>query len=97
MTLTDTTRTAQDLMIARRLVSIAVSDFLCWFPIGVLGLLSSQGIPVSSEANVSMAIIVLPFNSVLNPFLYNLNIILERRRRAREEKLLMEFCVKNNK
>nr|KAG5688627.1 hypothetical protein BaRGS_017481 [Batillaria attramentaria] len=67
MALTDTTRTAQDLTIARRLVSIAVSDFLCWFPIGVLGLLSSQGISVSSEANVSMAIIVLPFNSVLKP------------------------------
>nr|KAG5688231.1 hypothetical protein BaRGS_003130 [Batillaria attramentaria]KAG5703841.1 hypothetical protein BaRGS_031475 [Batillaria attramentaria] len=89
MTLTDTAlRKPQDLTIARRLVSISVSDFLCWFPIGVLGLLSSQGIPVPSEANVSMAVLVLPLNSVLNPFLYNLILILEKRRRVKEEKLL---------
>nr|KAG5697710.1 hypothetical protein BaRGS_000595 [Batillaria attramentaria] len=70
-------------------------NFLYWFPIGVLGLLSSQGIPVSSEANVSMATIVLPFSSVLSSFLLNLNIVLERRRRTRGEKLLKGMCIEN--
>ena len=84
MSSTDTSRKSKDLTIARRLMTIVVSDFLCWFPIGVLGLLASNGVAISGEVNVMMAIIALPLNSALNPFLYTLNIILERRRRAKE-------------
>ena len=80
----DTSRKSKDLTIARRLMTIVVSDFLCWFPIGVLGLLASNGVAISGEVNVMMAIIALPLNSALNPFLYTVNIILERRRRAKE-------------
>ena len=64
-----------------------MSDFLCWFPIGLLGLLASNGVPVPGEVNVVIAIIVLPVNSAINPFLYTLNMMLERRRRARERRL----------
>ena len=81
-------RKSQDLSIARRLITIAMSDFLCWFPIGLLGLLASQGQAISGEVSVGMAIFVLPLNSALNPFLYNLTMILERRRRAREGRLM---------
>ena len=84
----DSKRKEQDASIARRLITIAVSDFLCWFPIGLLGLLASQGVPVPGEVNVNMAILVLPLNSALNPFLYNLNMLLERRRRRVEQRLL---------
>ena len=68
-------------------VNVAVSDFLCWFPIGLLGLLASNGSPVPGEVNVATAIIVLPVNSALNPFLYTLNTILEKRRRLEERRL----------
>ena len=87
MSSTDTSRKSKELTIARRLMTIVVSDFLCWFPIGVLGLLASNGVAISGEVNVMMAIIALPLNSALNPFLYTLNIILERRRRAKENRL----------
>nr|KAG5686652.1 hypothetical protein BaRGS_013439 [Batillaria attramentaria] len=91
--------TMQDLKQNKMLIHLGLSncslaslqDFLCWFPIGLLGLLASQGTPVPSEANVSMAILVLPLNSVLNPFLYNLNIILEKRRAAKEDRLLHDI------
>nr|KAG5696554.1 hypothetical protein BaRGS_030422 [Batillaria attramentaria] len=83
----DTTKKSQDLTIARRLITIAMSDFLCWFPIGVLGLLASSGTPVPSEVNVAVAILLLPINSALNPFLYTINMILERRRLAQERRL----------
>ena len=33
----------RDATVARRLMSIVVSDFLCWFPIGCLGLLVAAG------------------------------------------------------
>ena len=88
MTVTDTTRKSTDTTIARRLITIAVSDFLCWFPIGLLGMLGAQGHPVPGEVNVAMAIIVLPLNSALNPFLYNLNMLLEKRQKVREKTLL---------
>ena len=101
-TLTDvtnvTTRRSRDFQIARRLITIATTDFLCWFPIGMLGLLASQGTSVPGEVNVAMAILVLPVNSALNPFLYTLNVFLERRRRQREERLLkrLTLLVKQN-
>ena len=88
MTSLDSSRKSQDLNIARRLFTIAMSNFLCWFPIGLLGLLASRGQAISGEVNVGMAIFVLPLNSALNPFLYNLNMILEKRRRAREERFV---------
>ena len=83
-----TGRESQDADLARRLFTIAVSDFLCWFPIGLLGLLAANGVPVPGEVNVAMAIIVLPFNSAINPFLYTLNVLLDKRRRAKEDRLL---------
>ena len=84
---TDSARKDRDVTISRRLITIAVSDFLCWFPIGLLGLLASQDVSIPGEVNVAMAILVLPLNSALNPFLYTLNIILEKRRKVREQRL----------
>ncbi|KAL8625854.1 hypothetical protein ACOMHN_012446 [Nucella lapillus] len=81
-------RSSQDKDIAKRLLVIVGSDFLCWFPVGVLGLLVSSGVAIPGEVNVALAIFVLPLNSALNPFLYTLNLIRERRNRARERKLL---------
>ena len=83
----DVNRSSKDIAIARRLITIAMSDFLCWFPIGLLGLLASNGVAIPGEVSVAMAIFALPLNSALNPFLYTLNMILERSRLEREERL----------
>ena len=85
---TDTTRKSRDMVIARRLISVVVSNFVCWFPIGLLGLLASAGVPITGEVNVAMAIFVLPLNSALNPFLYTFNVLMETRRKVRELQLL---------
>ena len=77
-------RKIKDLIIARRLFTVAMSDFLCWFPFGLLGLLASRGLALPVGVNVAMVIIVPPLNSVLNPFLYTLSLIQERRRKAKE-------------
>ena len=91
----DSDRRSKDLAVAQRLFTVVVSNFLCWFPIGLLGLLASRGTPISGEVNVGMAIFVLPLNSALNPFLYSLNIISARRARAREQKLLRTFMTEH--
>nr|KAG5703793.1 hypothetical protein BaRGS_009591 [Batillaria attramentaria] len=83
-----TQRRQQDMAIARRLFLIVFSDFCCWFPVGVMGLLASQDTPIPGEVNVAAAIFVLPLNSAINPFLYTLNMLLERRRKRKTEELL---------
>ncbi|XP_025113529.1 G-protein coupled receptor GRL101-like [Pomacea canaliculata] len=85
MSVSNTSKAVNDITIARRLVTVVMSDFLCWFPVGLTGILASYDVAVAGEVNVAMAIFILPVNSALNPFLYTLNIYLERRRRAREE------------
>ena len=89
-------RRSKDLAVARRLFTVMMSDFLCWFPIGLLGLLASKGVPVSGEVNVVMAIFVLPLNWALNPFLYSLSTIQARRARQREEKLLRSLMAERD-
>nr|KAG5714413.1 hypothetical protein BaRGS_006859 [Batillaria attramentaria] len=74
----------QDMTIARRLFLIVISDFCCWFPIGLMGLLAARGTPIPGVVNVWSAIFVLPLNSALNPFLYTLATLLERRRKLRQ-------------
>ena len=56
-------------------------------PIGLLGLLASSGTPIPGEVSVAMATFVLPFNSALSPFLYTLNVALEKRRRLEAERI----------
>nr|KAG5693899.1 hypothetical protein BaRGS_014340 [Batillaria attramentaria] len=93
----DPARRSRDLAIARRLFAIVMSDFMCWFPLGLAGILASLGIPISGEVNVAMAIFVLPFNSALNPFLYTFNVIMEKRREKREELLRQRLMAEINR
>ena len=73
---------SRDAAIARRLLAVVMTDFLCWFPIGVVGLVARIGVPIPGQVNVAMAIFVLPFNSALNPFLYTFHMMREWRREA---------------
>ncbi|KAL8591753.1 hypothetical protein ACOMHN_032295 [Nucella lapillus] len=85
---TNSTKVSRDITIARRLISVAVTDFTCWFPIGLCGILAMAGTPIPGEVNVALAIFVLPLNSALNPFLYTFNRLSEKLRHANEAKLL---------
>jgi hypothetical protein len=79
-----------EVRVARRLTSIVVTDFLCWFPLGLLGVLAACGVPIPGEVSVAMAI-VLPLNSALNPFLYTFNVLRERWERLEEQRLLRQL------
>ena len=85
---TDSAKVSRDLTIARRLISVAVTDFLCWFPVGMCGLISLADIAIPGEVNVALAIFVLPLNSALNPFMYTFNMLRDKRRKAKEAVLL---------
>ena len=85
---TNSVKVSRDLTIARRLLPVAVTDFLCWFPIGLCELLALADIPIPGQVNVALAIFVLPLNSALNPFMYTFNMLIEKRRKSREAMLL---------
>nr|KAG5713693.1 hypothetical protein BaRGS_024741 [Batillaria attramentaria] len=65
MAASNTSVKPQDRSIARRLVTVVLSDFFCWFPIGLMGLLASHEVPLPGEVNVATAIFVLP--AILSP------------------------------
>ena len=57
---------------ARRLFFIVLTDFLCWMPVIIIGILSLSGNfhDPKHEAKVWIAVFVLPVNSAINPILY---------------------------
>ena len=46
-------KTSRDSVIARRLTTVVVSDFLCWFPVGCIGALAAIGMSIDYELNCS--------------------------------------------
>ncbi|XP_076451232.1 G-protein coupled receptor GRL101-like [Babylonia areolata] len=84
----NTTRESRDMTVARRLISVAATDFLCWFPTGLCGILALAGIPVPGEVSVALVVFALPLNAALNPFMYTFNTVAEKRRKSKEAKLL---------
>ncbi|XP_045167750.2 G-protein coupled receptor GRL101-like [Mercenaria mercenaria] len=71
------TRT-NDLKVARNLLLVVTTDFLCWFPIGTMGILALSGHTIPGEVYAWTAVFVLPINSALNPFMYTLTAIYNR-------------------
>ncbi|KAH9518945.1 hypothetical protein Btru_008762 [Bulinus truncatus] len=71
-------RRNQDMNIAKKLAFVAVSDFLCWFPIGIMGILSLIGQEFDKVTYAWMAVFVLPVNSALNPMIYTIPIIIDK-------------------
>ncbi|XP_070173937.1 G-protein coupled receptor GRL101-like [Littorina saxatilis] len=81
---------SMDAIVARRLAAVVMTDFLSWFPIGLLGVLASAGLAVSSEVQVVLAILVLPLNSALNPLLYTLSMAADLKRSRMKEKIRVD-------
>ena len=70
------------------LPALGVSQVLCRLLANVVLTLVSLRYNVASEVSVGSALVVLPLSSALSPVLHVLSTWLERRRRAREERLL---------
>ena len=62
----------KDTTIAKKLLFIILTDFCCWMPVIILGILSMTGnfSDPEKKAYVWMAVFVLPVNSAINPILY---------------------------
>ncbi|KAH9491356.1 hypothetical protein Btru_031312 [Bulinus truncatus] len=71
---------SRELTVAKKLALVALSDFLCWFPVGILGMLSLNGQLFDNEVYAWVAVFVLPVNSALNPNIYIIPVVVTRLR-----------------
>ncbi|XP_073246489.1 relaxin receptor 2-like [Porites lutea] len=78
---------------AKRMMLIVLTDFLCWMPIIVIGLLSLLGKfhDPEKQAYVWIAVFVLPLNSALNPILYTFSTPLVKRKVGEHIDSLISF------
>ncbi|XP_053379720.1 uncharacterized protein LOC123526988 isoform X2 [Mercenaria mercenaria] len=69
----------RELTVARNLFLVVTTDFLCWFPIGLMGMMAMSGYVIPGEVYAWTAVFILPINSALNPVLYTLTAFLGKR------------------
>eukprot|EP00794_Sanderia_malayensis_P017301 gene17301-19033_t len=66
-----------DNAIAKRIALLVFTDFACWLPIAIVGIIAaagySQSINMTVEKSKYLLVIFFPINSVCNPFLYALS------------------------
>lgn len=78
---------------AKRMVFIILTDFLCWMPVIIIGVISlfGQFHDPEKQAYVWIAVFVLPVNSSINPILYTFSTPLVRRKMTEKKKTLSSF------
>ncbi|XP_038064003.1 G-protein coupled receptor GRL101-like [Patiria miniata] len=61
----------REFKMAAKMALIVMTDFCCWMPIIIMGILSQTGtVTLSTEVYAWVVVLVLPINSSLNPVLY---------------------------
>ncbi|XP_070556438.1 G-protein coupled receptor GRL101-like [Ptychodera flava] len=62
--------------IAKRMTLIVLTDFFCWVPIAVMGMLAlTDTVTIPGSVYAWAAVFILPINSAINPFLYTISVI----------------------
>jgi len=78
---------------AKRMVFIILTDFLCWMPVIIIGILSlcGQFHDPEKQAYVWIAVFVLPVNSSINPILYTFSTPKVRRKVTEKAEAMSSF------
>ena len=64
---------SREAKMALKMSLIVGTDFFCWMPIIILGILvQAGGVDVTSDIYAWLVVFVLPINSAINPFLYTI-------------------------
>ena len=78
-------RMQEQIRLTVKVAAIVATDFCCWFPIIIVGILGQSGaIHVSTTGYAMITTFVLPFNSTINPFLYTISYAVAERWRKRQ-------------
>ena len=81
----------EEIKIAMKMAAIVGTDFICWFPVIIMGILSQTGLAVIPlEMYTWSVVFILPINSSLNPYLYTLaSLIADYRKKMKDEGMSM--------
>ena len=71
----DSTSNEKSSKMQRKIAMIILTDFLCWVPFIVIGMLHFSGTIDATKYYGLCSIVVLPLNSVVNPMLYDGSIV----------------------
>ena len=71
----DSTTNEKSSKMQRKITMIILTDFLCWVPFIVIGMLHFSGTIDATKYYGLCSIVVLPLNSVVNPMLYDGSIV----------------------
>ncbi|XP_060074437.1 relaxin receptor 2-like [Ylistrum balloti] len=73
----------REMAVVRTLFFVVMTDFCCWFPIGVMGVASKCGVEIPDGVYAWVMVFVLPINAAINPFLYTALAVWRRRRQQK--------------
>ena len=89
----------EEIKIALKMAAIVGTDFICWFPVIVMGILSQTGLAVIPlEMYTWCVVFILPINSSLNPYLYTFaSLISDYRKKAKQAENMSMTGMKSGK
>ncbi|CAG2104371.1 unnamed protein product [Medioppia subpectinata] len=65
-------RQVRETQVGRQMALIVITNFICWFPVIVMGMMSLAGFTIPGAAYSWTAVFVFPVNSATNPIIYSL-------------------------
>lgn len=77
----------KELTLTAKVTAIVVTDFLCWFPVIILGILvQSRVVTLPPSVFAWSVTFILPINSAINPHLYTVAEIISKQKEKRAMK-----------
>ena len=81
----------EQIRLTLKVAAIVLTDFICWFPIILLGILVQAGVLTLPASVFAWCVtFILPINSAINPYLYTIGGVVSRRLKRRH--LSAEYC-----
>ena len=88
----------EQIRLTTKVSTIVATDFCCWFPIIILGILVQiRVITLPASVFAWCVTFVLPINSAINPYLYTIAEVISNYRKERAENIKMQEILANQK
>ena len=72
----------ENIQLSREVAAIVLTDFACWFPIIIIGILVQAGVlTLPADVFAWCVTFVLPINAAVNPYLYTIASVISKRRK----------------
>ena len=92
-----TVEMAEQIKLTTKVTAIVATDFLCWFPIIILGILVQTRVLTLPSSIYAWAVtFVLPINSGINPYLYTISDVISNYRKKQKKTRLSKKSTKTS-